>query len=62
MVFEPYDYRMGCLAVQRDGVWYVVAPNGRVISVHGLKADDARAKAQHLNLTATAQERNSWRR
>ena len=57
--FMSYDYRMGCVAVYRDGTWYCVEPTGKAKVCHSERT--AELLAQHKNLTATAEERDEWR-
>lgn len=49
MRFEPYHRKMGCVAVQHDGKWWVAHPDGTAEPAKG-KAD-AKAKAQLNNLS-----------
>jgi hypothetical protein len=58
MRFEPYDHRMGCVAVQQEGHWYVVFPNGKAQQVKN--KDEAQSIAAHRNLTVTQEEKEEW--
>lgn len=58
-VFERYDHRVGCLAVRKDDKWWIAYPNGA-----GEPAEseyEARTLAQYTNLTATDDERETWK-
>lgn len=58
-MFERYDYRLGCLAVRHDDGWWVVYPSGKA---ERMKSEyEARTIAMCNNLTATDEERQSWR-
>lgn len=59
MRFERYDHRMGCVACQHDGKWWVVKPNGTAEQVASAVA--AQTKAAHYNATATPEEREDWK-
>jgi hypothetical protein len=52
MRFEPYTRKMGCVAVQQDGKWWVAHPNGDAESA--TSKDDAQAKALYNNTTGGA--------
>ena len=58
MRFEPHDRRMGCLAVQYEGHWYVVFPNGEAELAKS--KDEAQLLAAHRNLTVTPEEKEEW--
>ena len=58
-LFERYDRKMGCLAVRKDERWWVVLPNGDAIRCKS--EEEARNEAQFMNLTASDEERLSWR-
>lgn len=47
MRFEPYNHKMGCVAVQQEGRWWVAHPNGDAEPAKSI--DDARAKALFNN-------------
>lgn len=52
MRFEPYHRKMGCVAVQQDGKWWVAHPNGEAEPAKS--RDDALAKALYNNATGGA--------
>ena len=58
-MFERYDHRMGCLAIRKGEHWYIAVPNGQGIRCKS--EEEARNDAMFLNLTATDEERLSWR-
>jgi hypothetical protein len=48
-MFEPYTPKLGCLAVQRDGRWWVVHPNGDAEPAKS--KDEAQERALYNNAT-----------
>ncbi len=62
MKVEPYNPTIGCLALRipKLSAWVVVAPNGQILSKHGIDEAGARNQAMFNNLTVTAEERDEW--
>jgi hypothetical protein len=57
--FEPYHWKLGCVAFEHEGIWYVVRPNGYVTKCKD--EEDARLRAQRANLGGKRHSYGSFR-
>jgi hypothetical protein len=57
---EPYSPSLGSVAMNLNGQWVVVAPNGRIQARYGVDEAGARSYALYVNTTSVKEEREAW--